>query len=157
MSIVSFSAPLEELNSHHSTAILIPDDIMDTRPQKGMRAEGFINQIPFNLAAQSQKIGPNYFMVSANLRRQLKAKAGDYVDIKFEWVSRDKLEIPEELQEVLLQDEEFNARFSTFTVGKQRGLVHFVASAKNTDTRIKRALDLAFKVKNNLLHSDQNP
>jgi hypothetical protein len=38
------------------------------------------------------------------------------------------------------------------TVGMQRSLAHYVSSVKNTDSRIKRALELAYKMKTETLY-----
>lgn len=155
MDKITFTAILEPIGGHHSSVIFIPEEILDTRPEYRVRAEGLINGIPFNLSPLSQKYGPKFFMVSATLRKQLKAQIGDTVLVIFEWVDANKLDLPEELEAVLAQDEDFNKLFSAFTVGKQRGLVHYINSAKTIDTRIKRSLEIAFKVKTNTLYSDK--
>jgi hypothetical protein len=38
------------------------------------------------------------------------------------------------------------------TVGMQRSLAYYVSSVKNTDSRIKRALELAYKMKTETLY-----
>ena len=60
----------------------------------------------------------------------------------------------EELEEVLRQDAEAFARWQTFTTGKKRSLALYVTTAKRIETRIKRALELAEKIRTNQLHSD---
>ena len=63
------------------------------------------------------------------------------------------VELGEELTEVLAQEPEAAARFYAMTPGRQRSLAHYVLSAKRVDTRIKRALELAYKIKTNTLNS----
>ena len=63
------------------------------------------------------------------------------------------VELPEELIEVLAQDEEGNKIWQTFKPGMQRSLAYYVNSVKNTDSRIKRALELLHKAKTNTLFS----
>ncbi len=55
--------------------------------------------------------------------------------------------MPEELNEVLEQDEEAKAIFSKIKPGKRRGWMHYVSSAKGIDTRIKRAFQIVEKMK----------
>jgi hypothetical protein len=50
------------------------------------------------------------------------------------------------------QDEEAGKIFFGMTVGMQRSLAHYVSSVKNTDSRIKRALELAYKMKTETLY-----
>lgn len=156
MSKIQFTATLESLGDHHVTVIYIPEEIMNMKPKFRVRAEGVMNGVTFNLAVQSQKLGFKYFLVSKDLRKKIIANGQTNIVVIFEWVDADKLDIPEELEAVLNQDDDFKSKFDSFTVGKQRGLVHYITSAKTVDTRIKRSLDLAWKVKNNALYSDKN-
>jgi len=155
MKKIQFTATLDSLGEHHMSVIYIPEEIMETKPKIRVRAEGFINGVPFNLAPQSQKLGPKYFMINKDLKKKILSAGNDEVLVIFEWIDANILELPEELEVVLSHDEDFKARFDTFTVGKQRSLAYYVKSAKSVDTRIKRALELAFKVKTNSLYSDK--
>ncbi|MEO0973902.1 MAG: YdeI/OmpD-associated family protein, partial [Pseudomonadota bacterium] len=58
---------------------------------------------------------------------------------------------------VLAEDEEAATRFETFTPGKQRSLAHHVTSAKRTETRERRAYELARKIRTYTLHGDTPP
>lgn len=66
----------------------------------------------------------------------------------------DRLDIPEEFEIVLEQDPEAKAKWDKMTLGKQRGLCYYLGSAKKEATRIKRAIEIANKMKNNALYSD---
>jgi uncharacterized protein YdeI (YjbR/CyaY-like superfamily) len=61
--------------------------------------------------------------------------------------------MPEEFKEVLAQEPKAKAAFEALTPGRQRGLLHYAASAKSVESRIKRALELAHKLKTGCLHS----
>jgi len=50
--------------------------------------------------------------------------------------------MPEELEEVLRQDEYGKMRFDKLTPGKQRNIIHYVGSVKSSSLRIDRALKL---------------
>lgn len=65
--------------------------------------------------------------------------------------------LPEELVVALAEDAEASARFETFTPGKRRSLAHYVTSAKRTETRERRAYELARKIRTHTLHGDQQP
>ena len=54
---------------------------------------------------------------------------------------------PEELQEVLAQDDIAQSYFEALTAGKKRSLFHLVNSVKNVDTRIERALMIAQRLR----------
>jgi hypothetical protein len=55
--------------------------------------------------------------------------------------------LPEELQEVLDQDEWGSRLFEALLPGRKRGYIYYVRSAKTVDTRIKRAFEIVQKLK----------
>ena len=149
-----FKGILEILDSNPSyTMISIPSEIISKFPEKGrLRTIGTLNGAKFSLAIQGRKNGTGFFMIGSALRRDAKITKGDPVEVEFSLCDPDFLELPEELQEVLEQDEEAGKIFYGMTVGMQRSLAHYVSGVKNTDSRIKRALELAFKMKNEDLY-----
>lgn len=50
------------------------------------------------------------------------------------------MEMPEELEVLLLQDEEGSEIFQKLTQGKQRTLIHIVSKVKNTNSRLNKVL-----------------
>ena len=66
----------------------------------------------------------------------------------------DRLDLPEEFAAALDLDPEAAARFHGFTPGRQRSIAHYVASAKRPETREKRALELATKLRTFTLYGD---
>lgn len=66
----------------------------------------------------------------------------------------DVLDVPAEFAEVLAQDAGARDRWETFTVGLQRSLLIYVSSAKREETRLRRALELATKIRERGLHFD---
>jgi len=136
--------------------IIVPQEILEKLPQKGrIRTKGTINSTPFNLAIQNDKVYGKYFTISTALLKSTKTKLGQPIAVSFELASLDELEIPEEFLITLEQDEEAEKIFNGFTVGLKRGLMHYVSSAKQIDTRIKRSLELAEKIKMGMLHSQK--
>ena len=67
----------------------------------------------------------------------------------------DGLELPDELLEVMNQDDHFRSMFNALLPGHKRGLLYYIRSAKSVDTRIKRCLDIAYKMKAGLLSYQQ--
>jgi hypothetical protein len=57
------------------------------------------------------------------------------------------LRMPEELREVLDQDEWGSRLFGALLPGRKRGYIYYVRSAKSIDTRIKRAFEIVEKLK----------
>jgi len=57
------------------------------------------------------------------------------------------LPMPEELEELLRQDEEGKRRFDALSPGKQRNILHYVSIHKNTDKRLDRAVTVIENLK----------
>ena len=137
------------------TAIYLPDEVIRQLPKGRVRVEGTFNGTPFSLAVQHLKDGSRYFSVSGPLRKAAGMELGDSVTVAFKLIDPDKLDIPEELEAILEQDEEARKAWDTLTRGYQRGLILYVTSVKNVDSRIRRALDLLNRAKAGLLHGQQ--
>ena len=133
------------------TAIFLPREVVRQLPKGRVRVKGTFNGAPFALAVQHLKDGSRYFSVSAPLRKAAGIKIGDPVTVSFKIVDPDKVEIPEELEAVLSQDDEAREAWDKLTRGYQRGLIHYVTSVKNVDSRIRRALDLLNRAKAGML------
>ncbi len=135
------------------SGVIFPQDLVDQLPKGRLRTEGKMNGIPFNLAIQNLKGGFRYFTISAAMCREAKVKQGHRVTIEFTLVDPEKLEIPEELEVALAQDDDARKIWDGFTTGKKRSLAHYVTGARSIDVRIKRALELMYKMKTNGLYS----
>lgn len=109
--------------------------------------QGTVNGIPFNLAPRPLADGTRYLTIGNDLRRQLKIQLGDPVLVEFELVNADLLEVPRELQTALELDEDAMQYWQQYTTGLQRSLVHYINSAKSTETKVKRALELTAHMK----------
>lgn len=67
----------------------------------------------------------------------------------------DEVEMCEEFVAALEQDDEARERFESMTVGRRRSLAYYVNSAKRSETRIRRAIDLTEKLRTRTLHGDR--
>jgi len=152
-----FAGTLEPLGAVSTNfGIIIPEEILASLPEaKRYRVKGLMNKTPFSLAINSIKGGLKYFAVGNTLKKSCKIRQGEEVEISFCIVDSNIVDLPEELIEVLAQDEEGNKLWQSFKPGMQRSLAHYVFSVKNTDSRIKRALELIHKAKTGTLFSQK--
>ncbi|MBL7925045.1 MAG: DUF1905 domain-containing protein [Bacteroidia bacterium] len=90
-------------------------------------------------------LGEGRAYVSINKKRmtELKLKVGDAIEVLLEPDhSRFGMEVPEELEELLKQDPEGEARFLKLSAGKQRNIIYYVSGVKSSQLRIERSLKL---------------
>lgn len=156
-----FTAPAEPLGDsphfvHHGLPVP-PEVVAEMKARKERRLIGTMNGHPFNLALHGRADDETrYLLLSRQTMRALKARAGDLIRVECAPdPTPDQVTLCEELTEVLAQEPEAAARFYAFTPGKQRSLAHYVHSAKRVDTRINRALELAYKLRTHTLYGDQ--
>ena len=152
-----FSTKLEPLEiGITQTCVIVPPEILDHLPAKGrVRVKGTMNNISFALAIQSMKNGLKYLAVSRELKKKVGANLGETVQVKFHMVDLEELDIPEEMFELLNQDEEAKFVWDKFTTGAKRGLLHYISSAKSVETRIKRSIEIMNKAKLGLLNQQK--
>jgi len=109
-------------------------------------------------ALLSTKEGERLIMMGQPILRELGLRAGQTITFTlYPDPDPDAVDLGEEFEAVLDQDAAAAKRFFSFTPGMQRSLAYYVTSAKREETRIKRALELAHKIKNRQLYSDLNP
>jgi uncharacterized protein YdeI (YjbR/CyaY-like superfamily) len=95
--------------------------------------------------------GTHFININKELRDQLKLRVGMEVTATLQKdESKYGLPIPEELQELLIQDPEGDRLFHALTPGKQRSLIYIVGKPKQSETRIKKAVVLIEHLKANL-------
>lgn len=92
--------------------------------------------------------GSAYITLNTQRMKTLNIKRGDTVDVSLKPdTSEYGMTIPEELKELLNQDPEGEKRFSALTPGKQRYIINYVATVKNSQLRIDRAILLIGNLK----------
>lgn len=85
-----------------------------------------------------------YILLNKHIRTQLELDHGSPVHLALQRdTSEYGLPMCEELAEVLATDVEASQLFHALTPGKQRSLLHWVASVKSPDKRVHRALVLS--------------
>ena len=152
-----FAAPVLRLDDGFRYHYLpLPDDVADELQAEGVRRlTGTLNGHPFRRAIQGRRDGTRFLILGQSLLRDVGAGYGDTVAVVLRPdPDPDHVELGEELAAVLEQDEEAGARFYGLTPGRQRSLASYVTGAKRVETRVKRALELAHKLRTRTLYGD---
>jgi hypothetical protein len=134
-------------------AIFLPKKIIRELPEGRVRAKGTFNETPFELGVQYKKDGGRFFVVSLVLRKAARINLGDRIAVKFKLVNPQKVDLPEELATLLMQDNEGSKAWNKITPGLQRGIIHYITSTKNIDLRIKRSIQMVNRAKTGTLHT----
>lgn len=148
-----FTAALQESgNKLWGFHFLVPDPIAQTFLSEGVkRVVCTLNdKVEFQCGLIPKGEGLYCIMVNKKIRDQLGLKPGSSAQVTLQKdESEYGLPMPEELAEVLAQDEEGNRLFHALTPGKLRTLLYIVGNVKNTDARISRALVIVEHLKAN--------
>jgi len=96
---------------------------------------------PFQCALMPKGEGAFFINVNKKLRDQLRIKVGSPLDVTL-WKDDSEygLPMPEELEELLRQDEEGHRYLHALTPGKLRTMLYYVGSPKTAETRLMRAV-----------------
>jgi hypothetical protein len=148
-------------NTHHFTSILeestnrlwgchfaVPQLIAEALPR---RVVCVLNEkTEFQCAMLPRGDGTFLITVNKKLRDQLGLKIGMKISASLRKDDSEYgLPMPEELAELLAQDEEGNRLFHALTPGKLRTLLYIVGQPKNADARLRRALVIIEHLKMN--------
>jgi bifunctional DNA-binding transcriptional regulator/antitoxin component of YhaV-PrlF toxin-antitoxin module len=123
--------------------IPVPDEAVT--PFKDMKAKRVICTLNgterFHCALMPDGNGGYFINLNKELRTKLDLEIGDEVSFYLEKdESKYGLPMPEEMEELLRQDEEFDRFFHALTPGKQRTLIFMAGKPKTSDTRLRKAL-----------------
>ena len=135
----------------------VPTDIAEQLISNGTRRVlATINGVEENRAIHNSKNGDYFLIVGLPVLRRIGVKRGDMVIASLiSDPNPDKVDIPEEFLEALNMDTAAKNRFFSMTPGMQRSLTTFVTGVKRPESRIKRAMELAYKLSSYTLHGDQ--
>ncbi len=139
-------------------ALPVPDDIAEKLKASGIRRLlATINGHVFKRALQNHADGGSFIILGREQLKTcgLKLRSTATVSLSVD-PTPDLLDMPECFALVLDQDDEARARWDTFPIGRQRSLLHFITSAKQETTQIKRAWQLAEKIRTHSLYGDKN-
>ena len=138
--------------------IPIPDDVADDLLALGTRRViATINGVECKRAIQGSMSGERRLIVGIPLLRDARADVGHPVEVALRTdPNPEDVDLAEEFVAVLEEDPEAAERFYALTPGMQRSLAYYVNSGKRVETRIKRSLEMAKKLRTRGLHSDRN-
>jgi hypothetical protein len=89
-----------------------------------------------------------FIMVGKATKKKLGLEVGEELLLEFEKdESEFKMDVCDELLEVLSTDEEGQAYFNALTDGRKRSIIHYINKAKQSNTRINRALKIVENLK----------
>ncbi len=150
---MEFTARLENFNSrlwtfHIKVPKLVATHFME---QGDKRVVATLNDIlTFQCAIMPAGDGVYFINVNKKIRDQLKLKEGSKIKVQLKKDESDYgLPFPDELKELLNQDEAGYRLFHALTPGKQRNMIYAASQVKNTDLRIHRALVILEHLKKN--------
>lgn len=145
----------EQESPMFTSSILLPDQAAEQfrTPKGAIRVLCSIEQAEEFPCALNPRGNDYIIIVSKALIKKHKLTYDNPFKVAIRLDPENGLLLPEELQEVLAQDDWGNSLFNKLLPGRQRGYIHYVRSAKTVDTRIKRALEIIEKLK----HTSRNP
>lgn len=105
--------------------------------------------IEFYAAVKKDKNTGDYkLMFSKEKQKQLGLSLNDYFDMQlFEDTSKYGVDMPEELDAVLLSDHDAYEIFESLTKGKQRSIIYGIIRVKNSQSKIDKALIMCENLK----------
>lgn len=153
----AFAGPILRLDTGLRQHYLpLPADVADAWRAAGVRrVVGTLNGHLVTRGIQGRRDGERYLLLGRALLRAVGADFGDTVEAVLRPdPESDRIDLGEEFAAVLDQDAEAAARFASMTPGRQRSLASYVTGARRVETRIKRALELAEKLRTYTLYGD---
>ena len=136
----------------------VPTDIAEALIECGSkRVLATVNGHTENRGIQNTADGEHYLVIGLAILKKMNARPGDVVIFSLQTdPNPDQIEIPEAFELVLQDEPEAANRFHAMTPGKKRSICMYVAQAKRSETKIKRSLEMATKLKTYTLHGDKN-
>lgn len=124
--------------------IMIPDAVSTKLIKKSRRVIATINNsITFPCALMHDGNGQYFININKEYRKKLNVVKGSKLMVSLvEDTSEYGMPVPEEMQELLIQDEEGKAVFEKLTPGKKRTLLHLVGKVKSSDIRIDKSIKI---------------
>ncbi|MES2630002.1 MAG: YdeI/OmpD-associated family protein [Bacteroidota bacterium] len=139
----TFTTQIKKLDYLNMAVLWIPAEIV--KQVGGTSNKRFLCSVNGAKAFQGgfQAFGDGEACINITAKRLKEAGVGigDVAELVLtEDLSEYGMDMPEELREVLDQHPEGNRRFELLTPGRKRYIIHYVASVKNPQLRVDRAL-----------------
>jgi hypothetical protein len=126
---------------YHYTVVYLPAPLAARLPfheSARLRIEADVSGIPVKGAWQPAQGGVWFLMLPKPALKAAGLGIGATVEVSFRLVPKDEVDLPPELEALLAADAVVGRAWQALTAGKQRGLAHWVASAKKPTTRQDR-------------------
>lgn len=140
---ISFSATLLRTTTAKSdslTLLTLPKDVSSKLPSRGMTSvEGTINGFPFVATLEPDGQGSHLLRVDRKMQGGAGVRAGDVVTLAIA-PAREEPEprVPADLQKALAAAPKARALWSDITPKARRDWIHWIATAKRSETRTSR-------------------
>ena len=127
-------------------SLIIPKDVAEAflqpdRNRVQITATFLDRQVHFHAALQKGDQGDYRITFGKQLQKQLGVFKNDFFTIELKPdQSKYGVEIPEELEAVLLTDLEAYDRFESLTPGRQRSIIYSIRRYKSPQTRVDKSL-----------------
>ncbi len=134
-------ADQQNKNDDPWTFLILPKDASAKLPSRGMTAiEGTINDCPFQAVLEPDGQKSHWLRVDRKLREAASADAGDVVTLDIAPASKElEPEVPAELRKALASAApKARKLWSDITPNARRDWIHWITSAKQTETRVRR-------------------
>jgi len=142
--VKTFQTKLETFEDRlYTQHVKVPEDVVTCYKDKGIKR--FIaqlnNGIQFPCAILSAGEDGKYLIVSNELKKKNKLAIGEQVTVRLEPDnSKYGMPLPIELEELLLQEPDFELYFDKLTPGKQRALIFQVSKLKSENKRVEKSI-----------------
>lgn len=146
-------SPIFEISiTENYYALLLSDKIIKPfldKNQKRVKVIARFEDKEISFYGAIQKRGDHHYMMfGKRYQKELGVFPNDYFQIQFfKDTSKYGVEMPEELEAVLLSDFDAYEIFDSFTNGKKRGIIYEISRYKNTQTKIDKSLILCENLK----------
>ncbi len=119
------------------------------------RLIGTINGHPIKHALRGHADGGNFLIASRSIIKTARISFRMNAVMEFRPDPKPhQFDLPEELRLALDQDDAARERWATIIIGRQRSLVSYITSAKTEATHIRRAVELATRIRKHTLYGD---
>lgn len=145
MKPIQFTGIMERYNDGFMNKHIIrcPFSVEEIFKVKGtVRVFVTVNNHKMDRALMPDGDGGHYIIFGADHRKKAGMKEGGKYALTIEENKEKKINIPAELQEALNADEDAMRNWNKLTPGSHRNIVYWVDSAKRTETRMQRAVEM---------------
>lgn len=151
LSKTSFSATVAKSETDRSTAaiLILPSEVNDKLSSKGMNsAKVTLGDTTFVATLEPDGNGQHLLRINQKLLDETKVKIGDEIDVEIAPVGQEpEPKVPTDLQKALDGDSEASKLWLSITSLARRDWIHWVASARQAETRARRINQTKSKLK----------